>query len=299
MFVNLPEDLHLAILAFLDEGSIPRIIRTCKYLQHAFEPILYRHLILVKGERYLRSGLLHVTLSTRSDLIPYIHTYHGPIIPPHYAPGSSQRSAMERAKNLRTQGRTLYDSERAARAVAIFLQAVNIRNLYFMDGHRWVDDPLRWDRLLDAVRSMKLDKLVLQTEGLPSYVAPVLRAQPALTDLTIVHGSTRLGGLVETDMPRLASLKSTLSHASLIAPGRPVEELYLIYVDSEQRLDEYWFKQLALSTGPIRKFTMTLHAPSNVDLVRDTIRMIGRYIPSMEHLTLKVRGKILATVVRG
>ncbi|KAG9031574.1 hypothetical protein FS837_002946 [Tulasnella sp. UAMH 9824] len=204
---------------------------------------------------------------------------------------------MERAKNLRTQGRGLYDSARAARAVGIFVKAVNIRNLYFMDGHRWVDDTLRWDRLLDAVCSMKLDKLVLQQiEGLPSYVAPVLRTQPALTDLTIMPGSARLGGLLETDIPRLASLNSTLSHASLIVPGRPVEELQLIYGNHEQRLDEHWFKQLALSTGPIKKFSMTLHAPSNDNLVRDTIRMIRRYIPSMEHLTLKVKGEISAAV---
>lgn len=80
MFVNLPEDVHLAILAFLEEGYIPRLIQTSKYLRHVFEPILYRHLILVEGDRYLRSGFLHGTLSSRSDLIPYIHTYHGPIL---------------------------------------------------------------------------------------------------------------------------------------------------------------------------------------------------------------------------
>ncbi|KAG8899843.1 hypothetical protein FRC01_010351 [Tulasnella sp. 417] len=296
-FVNLPEDVHLAIIAFFDEGSIPSLIRTCKYLRHTLEPILYRHLILVGGERYLRSGLLHGTLSARPDLIPYIYTYHGPIIPPHYVNGSSRQAAIERAKNLRTRGRNLYDSARAARVVGIFLQAVNIRDLYFTDGHRWIDDPGRWDRLQDAVSNMSLDKLVLEIEGLPSYVAPVLRAQPNLTDLTIKHGSIRLGGLVESDIPKLVSLKSTLGHAALIVPGRPVENLHLICVTSEQSLDEYWVKQLALSTGPIRKFTMTLHSPSNDDLVRDTLRTIRSYLSSMEHLTLKVRGRISAAVL--
>lgn len=104
---------------------------------------------------------------------------------------------------------------------------------------------------------------------------------------------------MEPDLPMLRSLKSTLYHASFIVPGRPVEDLQLVRAQAEQRLDEYWFKQLAQSTGSIRNFSMDLHNPTDDDLVRDTIRMIARYIPSVEYLGLKVGGRMSAAVVSG
>ncbi|KAG8944347.1 hypothetical protein FRC04_002006 [Tulasnella sp. 424] len=298
-FVNLPEEVLLAILEFLDESRKTGLLRTCKYFQSVVEPVLYRHLILTEGQRYVRSGLLHRTLDSRPDFILYVRTYHGPVIPPHYYADSSQRSAIERAKVLGRRGWTSYESGRAAMATRIFEKAVNIQDLFFIDGHDWIDEKVRWSRLFDAVCRMKLDRLALQIQGRPTYVAPLLRAQPGLTHLHILQGSARLGGLVESDLPMLRSLRSTLHHASVIVPGRPVEDLQLVRALAEQRQDECWFKQLAQSTGPIKRFSMALHNPTDDDLVQETIRMIARYLPSIEHLRLKVGGRMSAAIVSG
>ncbi|KAG8922167.1 hypothetical protein FRC00_007757, partial [Tulasnella sp. 408] len=193
---------------------------------------------------YYRTHLLHRTLSDRPDLISLIVSYRGALMIPN-EPGPLKPKATERLKSrlLRKQmpspswGKIpVTETGPDRRSVSIFVKAVNVRELEFMDwGSEPFDEPLR------AI----LPKMSLISFSLP-YLAdsvklcPLLRAQPELEHLGLSGVSGRFRDLKETDIPRLNSLKATLKDAAVIVPGRPVEKFYHLLEDSEgeQTLDE-------------------------------------------------------------
>lgn len=315
----LPDDTLIPIIEYLDEMGKARLIQTSRYFRELVEPMLYHSIVLDYSteRRYpLKSHLLHDTLAERQDLLPFILTYHGPLIPNVMALQRVVANDEAMTKKTRwsrfrtptaqpTYRKLLTYEERFGMAKSIFNGAINMRELHFTDFVDWFSRQL-WDPF-DAIKSsMKLEKLVLHIGGDSPYLVPILRAQPRLKELELLRGRRGpVQRLQSTDLPELRYLKATLAEAAVIVPGRPVDKLALIFYSSRDEdhqeivFNEGHLKQLALSTCGISDITIRFHRACSDEVIERNLRLVAQYLPKIERLCLFVWVGVSDTLLFG
>ncbi|KAG9042176.1 hypothetical protein FS837_011185 [Tulasnella sp. UAMH 9824] len=140
-FVQLPEEALLIIADYSDLADRARLLRNCRYIHSLVEGVHYRHLNMTSSRLYYRTHLLHHTLSDRPDLISLIVSYRGALMLPN-EPEPLKPKTTERLKSRllgkqmppRSWGRIpVTETSLDRRSVSIFVKAVNIRELEFID----------------------------------------------------------------------------------------------------------------------------------------------------------------------
>lgn len=306
---SLPYDILLLIAELLDEQRLGRLIQTCRQLQILVEPILYRHIRVLRNRGWpaqnpLKSHFLHRTLVGRPDLLPVIRSYHGPLIPTANDAESITSSGPSKGVALwpfwhktgtATRKPGLNDLDFVKRAKIIFSGATNIRELHFTDTI--AKDTTQVFSALGAPRGSKttnIQSLVLRIGIDSPQLTPILRMQPRLRHLELQLESyvpVRLDGTV---LPELESLKAELRHAAEIVPGRPVKKLELLndwtsYKDSLQRL--------ALSTCGITEFITHITFLGTDYTIPDILIAPARYLQGIERLCFRLRGRAFGRTV--
>ncbi|KAG8962123.1 hypothetical protein FRC00_010309, partial [Tulasnella sp. 408] len=263
-FAQLPEDIIVLVMALLDNNAQASLIRTCRYFHHLLEIYLYRHITPAHPLNHSRYDYLFRTLAEREDLLPYISTYHGYVLP---LAAPQQRSFLDRfraSKKSKPENfwvLPINETETFRRAVTIFAKAVNIVDLQLEDCFPWYSDPL-FNPIKNAVEKMSLRRLsVSYSIDLPQ----ILRDQPELEELQLAWGSPTLKKLEKTDVPKLRSLSAQLREAADLVPGRPIKQLKLNTVFGSPDFDERLFEKLSLSTGPIIEFSFLIGRPRDSD----------------------------------
>lgn len=296
-FTQFPEDIIFLVMVFLDNKTQASLIRTCRYFHHLLEIYLYRHITPAHPSNHCRNDYLFRTLAEREDLLPYIITYHGYVLP---LAAPQQRSFLDRFRASKKPTPEKFwafpinETENFRRAVTIFTKAVNIVDLQLEDRFAWESEPL-FDPIKNAVAKMSLRRLgVSYCNDLPK----ILRDQPELEELQLAWGSPTLKKLEATDVPKLRFLSARLQQAADLVPGRPVKRLKLNTAFGSPYFDERLFEKLSLSTGPITDFSCWIDHPRDGEAVRASIRAIARNLPSVEKLTLGVGGTITGQPVR-
>ncbi|KAG8925010.1 hypothetical protein FRC01_010795 [Tulasnella sp. 417] len=293
LFAQIPEDIIFLIVAYLNETSQARLLRTCRYFQHIIEASLYRHIIPIFPWRYDRSDLLFRTLLERQDLLPYISTYKGVLIPSVITPPQKPRFLDIVKKRQRSSPKALdpppiNETEGFKKAVTLFTQAANIADLNFTDCSAWTSDPL-YEPIKHAVAKMSLKRLTLwNCQGL----AEVLRDQPELEELKLGGNCSGIEKLENKDLPKLRSLSARLENAAYLVPGRPVERLELDTPLGLPGSDRGLVDRLSLSTKPVVDVSVALHNAWDEEGVRLAIRAFARNWPETERLVISVTGPI-------
>ncbi|KAG8944352.1 hypothetical protein FRC04_002011 [Tulasnella sp. 424] len=300
-FAQLPEDILLLFWHHLDKTAKARVVRTCRYLRHLVEPSLYVHLSPFYSWDYNRAKRLHRTLAERPDLIQYIRSYKGPIVPPPIQPFRQSPPKRTLLNILRIRKAVesvtpptlpIPETEAFKTAVFIFTKANGIVDLDFLDSYDWVSDPI-FEPIKTAVSKMALKRLFLWHCVEPTQV---LRGQPELEHLEIGWNIHSVEGLDKADIPKLKSLRAALKDASYIVPGRPVEQFELDCRFESNYFDTTLFKSLALSTGPIIKLSICLHRPLDNPNAPGALRIVSQNLPHLEELTITVLGPISGQV---
>ncbi|KAG8961477.1 hypothetical protein FRC05_005933 [Tulasnella sp. 425] len=303
----LPVEVILAIVEYLDERSKVRVLQTNHYFRNLVEPILYRHIFLDPDQprrNSLRSHLLHDTLLARRDLLPYVLTYHGPLV--------SSAATLKRVdrkprwyKSQTTQPtyrRDLRYDDRFEIAKTIFSGTVNIRELHFTDWASLSFAKL-WESFDTTKANMNIEKLVLNGGASSPHLISILRAQPRLKHLDLSNSWPQLQELQNTDIPELSALKATISDAALIIPGRPVKKVELTWgyvahqYHPQNPAGEALFRRLALSACDITDFTVWFHRSWSDEVVGGILRLIGRHLPRVERLCLSIWGGVAENLV--
>ncbi|KAG8944469.1 hypothetical protein FRC04_001781 [Tulasnella sp. 424] len=301
-FIQLPEDILLLFSLHLGETAKARVVQTCRYLRHLLEPTLYVHLGPFYSWEPDRATPLHQTLVERPDLIQYIRSYKGPIIPPpirSFPPPPPKRTLLnlfrvrKAMESVSPPNLPLPETEAFKNAVFIFTKATQIVDLAFTDCRDWDSDPI-FEPIKAAVSKMSLNRLFLWNCAEPIQF---LRAQPELEHLEIGWNICPVEGLEKADIPKLRSLSATPKEASYIVPGRPVEQFNLVAGFEDNDLDEGVFKSLALSTGPINKLSMCPYRPWDDQNAPRRLRIVSQNLPDLEELTITVFGTISAQVI--
>lgn len=288
--VQLPLELVLIISESLSLRDRARLLQTCRSFRSVLEGGQYRHLRLATSWRLGGEDPLHRTLSERPDLIPYIISYRGPLVPRVPA----KRFTVNAGKTLGD----LPESDPFRRAVFIFTQAVNLRVLEFTDDcTRW-RFLLGWKLLNPAITKLTLTQLSLPPTLNSEDIISLLHSQPALERLTLEAALEGFNDLQETDIPNLRSLTATLQDAATIVPGRPVEEFFRVWQPEEPGFDEGLVRKLSLSSVPITKLEASLGGRrARSASIRSTIQVISRHLPEIQDLTLFVSGLVSAQTV--
>ncbi|KAG9026008.1 hypothetical protein FS837_004754 [Tulasnella sp. UAMH 9824] len=278
-------------MALLDNNAQASLIRTCRYFHHLLEIYLYRHINPARPLSQSRNDYLFRTLAEREDLLPYIITYHGQVLPcaPYQGQSFLDRfRAFTKSKPENFEALPINETETFRRAVTIFTKAVNIIDLQLLHCSEWESEPL-FDPIKNAVAKMSLRRL---TVSYCSHLPQILRDQPELEELQIGYGYCPLEQLEETDAPKLRSLSAELLEAADLVPGRPIKQLNLDTPFGLPGFDRRLFERLSLSTGPVIEFSCWIGHPQDGEAVRSSIRAIARNLPSVEKLTLGVGGII-------
>ncbi|KAG9019047.1 hypothetical protein FRB90_007003 [Tulasnella sp. 427] len=299
---QVPQDIFFLMAALLHLFDLSSLVRACKYFSLLFEPDLYRHITSCYDSVYYRNECLFRTLVERPNLIPYIKYYRGPLLPNvtrivSIHTGRSLRSKLlqrEQGSNLPNVG-PVEDHPTFKRAIVIFPKATNIEELYFTDLSTWMTDPL-FEPIVVAVSKMPLRKLALWRSD---QLLRVLRDQPNLEELDLRAGNNGLEDLQNTGVPNLKRVTASLTDASFLVPGRPVERLTIVSGFEPQVFDERLFNKLSLSARPIIDLKLDLDDPNNDNAVENGIRMIAQSLPNLKSLTLSVGGTISAQVISG
>ncbi|KAG8900912.1 hypothetical protein FRC01_010002, partial [Tulasnella sp. 417] len=256
-----PHEVLLPIIESLDEQSVVSIIQTCRFFRNLAEPFLYRHIRVYRNDERVGGGplkahLLHRTLVGRPDLLPFILSYHGPLVPnvnifrvfPNYGPKKEKelwRKIKTTTRHSVMNNSDLVFDEYLEKAKIIFRGTTNMQDLHVTD---WTLEFAR--QILCAVddsgsKILDIKRLALQAGHHSPVLNSVLQTQPGLKHLELHHMQTEFW-LDDTDLPELESLRAGLSHAAQIVPGRPVKKLELLDNWPRDR-GELWQK-LTLST---------------------------------------------------
>ncbi|KAG8911301.1 hypothetical protein FRC01_005789 [Tulasnella sp. 417] len=184
------------------------------------EPILYRDLCHTNGPvtcyYWCDYPRLFMTLIARPELIQYVHSYTGPLTP--YLMIKDEEQAL-RHSGADTRQLTL--AERIELATTIFTQAVNIRDVHFIDDGTSHTNDL-WQSVTQALSDKKLKRIALVTWSYRFPMAPLLRAQPGLKRLEISSlTATGLEDLDGTDLLLLENLECSAVQVASLVPGRP------------------------------------------------------------------------------
>ncbi|KAG8978899.1 hypothetical protein FRB90_008265 [Tulasnella sp. 427] len=271
------------------------MIRTCRYLRNLAEPILYRHILLDPDDVFslpLTSILLHITLSDRKDLLPYVLTYHGPLVAQDVSMQQMAVTTHRAPRRLNLLQRDNSDKpaftieERMDMMNTIFSGTVNLRDVHFSDHSYWWPPEL-WGSF-DAFKYWNnLEALELNVwETSPSLV-PILRAQPSLTRLSLFgtpNGQRQWDGLQSTDIPRLRSLRASISDAAVLVPGRPIREMELI--TPLRPYKESLLRHFALSSCDIVDFRMVVAGFWHEETLQSTLYAVNRHVPRIVALSL-------------
>ncbi|KAG9033671.1 hypothetical protein FS837_002409, partial [Tulasnella sp. UAMH 9824] len=213
-----PCEVLLHIISQLDMAEKAYLLATCQYLRQLVEPILYRCLgpdDTWKSHRRIR---LLKTLDERQDLLPFIRSFHGLLIPttlsgPHYP--------LEKLDERDIWPNENFQNEWFAIAMPLFKQAINIRDLNIMGVMDWGKNG-SWEQFEEVVSNMKLNSLALNSSsGGQQDFTPLLRGQPELTRLELDCPTAQFEGLRTENVPLLTVFEGTLSQAAMIVPGRP------------------------------------------------------------------------------
>ncbi|KAG8902479.1 hypothetical protein FRC01_009568, partial [Tulasnella sp. 417] len=262
-----PHEVLLPIIESLDEQSVGSIVQTCRFFRNLAEPFLYRHIRVYRNDEEvwrgpLKAHLLHRTLVGRPDLLLFILSYHGPLVPnvdifqvfPHYGP--KREKVLWRKMKTTTRHSVIKNSdlvleEYLERAKIIFRGTTNMQELHVTD--RTSDFAMQIVGAVDASGSKILDikRLALQHAHLTPWLNSIVRAQPGLKHLEL-HDIEAEFWLDDTDLPELESLRAGLVHAARIVPGRPVKKLELL--DNWPRDQGELWQKLTLSTCNITEF---------------------------------------------
>ncbi|KAG8989975.1 hypothetical protein FRB90_001994, partial [Tulasnella sp. 427] len=299
-FALLPPELHIKIVEALDAKSQAYIIRTCRYFRNLAEPILYRHIYIDPSGDVntflIKTLLLHITLSRRKDILPYVRTYHGPLDTKHVTLqhlAATVRRVPRRLVILQRgdPNEPAFSIEEHRNMVnTIFSGAVNLRDVHFSDQSYWWPPEL-WGSFNAFKYWNKLEALELNVWE--TSLIPIIRALPGLTRLAIsgtANQQRRWDGLQSTDIPRLKSLKATISDAAVLVPGRPIRELELTTVCTPY--SESLLQHLALSTCDIVDFRMAVGRFWNEDRLQSTLRAVNRHVPRVMSLSLLLEDNV-------
>ncbi|KAG8968047.1 hypothetical protein FRC05_001680 [Tulasnella sp. 425] len=300
-FAQLPEDILMLFSLQLDKTAKARVVQTCRYLRHLLEPTLYVHLGPFSSWKPDQGKPLHRTLAERPDLIQYIRSYKGPVIPPSvrsYTQPPPKRTLQNMFRVRKTMESInppdppIPETEGFRIAVFIFTRATQIVDLSLVDNMDWNSDPI-FEPIKTAVSEMSLNRLYLWGCAKPIQV---LQTQPELEHLELGWNVGSVEGLDKVDIPKLKSLTSMLEDASYIVPGRPVEQLIL---STKGRLDTDLFSCLALSTGPILKLSMWAYDHWSIrnglwfaQNGQRPLQIASQNLPNLEQLTIDVNGRI-------
>ncbi|KAG8924002.1 hypothetical protein FRC01_012066 [Tulasnella sp. 417] len=287
-FLERSEDILILIIEVLDRHDQTFLARTCRYICKLVEPLLYRHLGNTSRSEYCQLDYprLFITLIARPELIQYIHSYAGPLSP--YLLGKDRE---QRLTHSSSDAVDLTLTERIEVSTTIFSQAANIRDVHFVDDFTFHAVYLR-QPVSQALFDKKLERIAVFTFIHPFSIDALLRAQPGLKRLEITLRVVGLEYLDETDLGLLEELECRAVQVASLVPGRPVRVLKLWNEDDELVLGEELFQHLALSTGPIVKFSISLPPSPTSDMFQRTIQFVRRYLPQVQSLTVKVNRSI-------
>lgn len=295
---DLPYELIFVIIGSLDKRSIACMVQTCQDFRSLLEPILYRHIQVFRSHTEatsnpLKSFLLHRTLVERPDILSFVLSYHGPLVPDIQALQSVILDEPMMRNSLWFGGRGIQQPSRKVPVFdeslevskTIFRGTVNIQDLHFTDQ---ISDSTIG--ILDSLKN--IEKLALNIGGYSSLLLPALRTQPRLKHLELLRGGSE-DLFQSTDLPELRSLKATLLEAAEIVPGRPVERLELLdywaYKDYDQGRTEDLFRDLTRSACDITDFTTRISRPLNHKAIKNSLRLVAQYLPRIERLCISFR----------
>ncbi|KAG8972254.1 hypothetical protein FRC05_010197 [Tulasnella sp. 425] len=269
--VQVPVEILLLIVDYLDRADLVSLIRTCQHFHHLLEGAIYRDIRLFISWGDKRCEMLFETLVNRPDLILNIRSYHGALLSP----------------TVRHPD-TIHETKGFKNALFFFNNATNIVDLNITWGPNWPQDG-QVAPIAAAVSRLTLKRLTLW-----SYfgLASVLRAQPELEELVLRWAGPGLEKLEKTDVPKLRSLSAPLREAAYLVPGRPIERLKLCTSFGSTYFYEGLFDKLSLSTSRISELSVAIYAAYDEEGVRAAIRAIVRNCPEVEKLEIIVGGDI-------
>lgn len=265
-------------------------------LREALEPRLYQHLILGDARTSCHTDLLHRTLIERLELATHIRTYRGPLLP----------NDLLFRPNTRTWGDWFYqpkrdtplqESEISKQTIAIISRAINICDLEFSDYTNWESDPV-WEPVRTAVSKMQLTRLVCGGRGSAPPLAELLRSQPSLEALDIGWRILDCTQLEDTDLPKLRFLRAPFPEAADIVPGRPIEELHILFGRGETHILESVFHRLSLSTRTTTKLFLHFESRWEDQKLGNLLQAISRSLLGVKELKVMFGGAVSAKVVR-
>ncbi|KAG9019049.1 hypothetical protein FRB90_007005 [Tulasnella sp. 427] len=293
--VQAPPDVWFLIADHLDKFSLASLIRTCRYFHQLLEINLYRHVYArLSIGRALR---LFQTLEERQDLIPYISKYEGPVFPPEmFTERHPKRTFLDQLLRRNRVQRLppiapLNETPGFKSAMRLFTNAINIVDLSLYDYRPWGNDSM-FDPVTGAIYNMSLRRLDLWGCSIPGAV---LRNQPELEELALGSPATGLEHLGKDELQNLRKLKSSASNAACLVPGRPIKELYLL--PSADSFDEKHFECFGRSSHPIKTLEITFTESWADEYVCGAIRVVARYLPLVERLTVMVDGPISGHII--
>ncbi|KAG9044399.1 hypothetical protein FS837_008224 [Tulasnella sp. UAMH 9824] len=272
------------------------LLATCQYMRQLVEPLLYRSLTPDDTWRSCRRIRLLKTLRERRDLLPFIRSFRGFLVPTSI---SGPHQSTEEVPGRDLWPKEQFQDEWLAIAVPLFTQATNIRNLDLTDYFALGDNG-RWELFKSVVSSMKLEGLSLNCSSLgPLDFAPILCEQPRLTRLELECPTAGFDGLRKENVPLLTSFKGTLRQAGILVPGRPVKRLGVtcVWLDECQCVSEHAYQTLALSSDKIKEFTLEPHPAPDDDTFKAMLQLITRYLPDIVNLTIVPRFTVSAEIV--
>ncbi|KAG8893647.1 hypothetical protein FRC01_013460, partial [Tulasnella sp. 417] len=219
-FHQWPSDVIVRLASHLDITEKVRLLATCRHLRELLEPILYQHLTPDTYWKARRRVRLYRTLQERPDLLPYIHSFQGLIIPTSL---SGPYEPREQVESRESEIQKRIEDDWIDFSAPLLAQAINIRDLEFTDYIGWGSDlDGRWQAFKNIVSNMKLHRLAYASSSdCPLDFTPVLHGQPELRQLVLSYSQAQFEGLEETAVPKLKVFKGTFYQAAKIVPGRP------------------------------------------------------------------------------
>ncbi|KAG8991518.1 hypothetical protein FRB90_001311 [Tulasnella sp. 427] len=264
---QLPWDILLYILQFVQPEDLPTTILVCKSFRDAAEPLLYRHIYLSNCS--IRTLYVLRTLLMRRDLCKHVRTF----VPSHYY---DRPEGMIRKLKRILRRRKKYSTPHSGLLTLVVerlkdVQAISVPVFY------------------QTSILQNLTKLHIAVWCSLGTLDDFLASVPLITvlELPITGSLTAVGPVQTLRAPFLEELQCEPQVAEQLVPGRPVNRVDLGWSEwgSEPPLTLELMEAIAQSTKSVTRIGLAMRQ-SDWEISRHAIAAIPTSFPDLEELNV-------------